>query len=106
MKGWLIKQVDSRVISVGVGDCEDIPIHKPYVMHPTGMVDPERVDMRWENSELVRLSVSGRRIKKDGTIGLGEATTYFVWNTRVIQETQPDWLQHIVRLYDPKDDVR
>lgn len=100
MKSELIKCVDSRAVCVEITDCERLSIQMPYAMHSTGKLVPERVDMRWENGELVKLRVSGGRIKKDGTVGMSSATTHYVWYGRIIQD-RPGWLSELVTLYRP-----
>jgi hypothetical protein len=99
----LIKRVDSRAVSVEVSGCEHLPIQRPYVMHPTGMLNPARADIRWENGELVKLSVSGRKIRKDGSIGLADSTTHYVWygSWQQAENTQPFWLQSLVHQFEP-----
>lgn len=96
----LIKQVDSRAVSVEVEGYQPIPIQRPYVMHPTGMLVPARVDMRWENEELVKLTVSGRKLRKDSTVGIAESTTVFVFHGNQQQKIWP-WLTTIVVTYTP-----
>lgn len=97
----LIKQVDSRAVSVEVEGYQPIPIQRPYVMHPTGMLVPARVDMRWENGELVKLTVSGRKLRIDGSVGMCESTTVFTYHGRAQQTDWPGWLTAIVITYTP-----
>lgn len=99
----LIKQVDSRAVSVEVTEVEDIPIQKMFTMHPTGVLRPTRAEMRWEDGELVKLIVSGRRIKNSGEPGLADSSTIFISYGRLIQDkaTWPKWLWDLVFEYQP-----
>lgn len=100
------KIVDIRVVSVLLTEnFASMPIRRPYSMHATGELIPLRVDMRWENVndhgvELVRASVTGRRLKKDGTPGLADATTDFVRDSRWVQDI-PTWLSNYIMKYAP-----
>lgn len=107
MKGEMYKCVDSRAVSVTVWDCEPLPIQRPYVMHPTGTLLPGRVDIRWEGGKLMKLTVSGLRLKNDGTVGKAESTTTFVYYGNDQQPgKQPDWLQMLVQGYAPASAVK
>lgn len=95
-----ISQIDSRAVSVDVSGLPPIPIRRPYTMHFTGSLIPKRVDMRWENGELIRVSASGPKLRKDGTVGLQDGTTHFRSYSRDIQE-QPEWVAYLVDKYTP-----
>lgn len=102
----IIKQVDIRVVSISLDntDTDDdwLPIWRPYSMHQTGTLLARRADMRWENGELVRLTVTGPRLRINGERGKQDTTTHYVWNTRTIQAV-PVWLQHLVVENAPED---
>lgn len=102
MNSEIIKRVDSIAVSIAVSGVDNIPIQRPYVMHPTGMLQPARVDIRWENGELVKLTVSGRKLKTDGRLGLAESTTHFVWYSVIQQHGRPDWLDMLVQQHAPR----
>lgn len=97
----LIKQVDSRAVCVEVKGIGPLQIQRPYSMHPTGWLQPNRADMRWENGVLVKLAVSGDRLRKDGSVGLATSTTHFVYYGIVVQSDIPGWLKELVAEYDP-----
>lgn len=100
---WLTKLVDSRAVSIHVEGYAPMTVRRSYTMHDTGVLLPERVDIRWEGQQLAKLTVSGPRFKKDNTIGMASASTHFVLDTRRWQpETaQPDWLTNLVEHYEP-----
>lgn len=102
--------VDIRVVSTPV--LENYPtlaIWRPYQMHSTGQLVPARIDLRWEKVnddgwQLIRASVSGQRLKKDGEPGKGDATTYYVYDGRQLQDEKasPQWLFDAIHKYHPE----
>lgn len=100
------KVVETKVVSVDISGLHDtMEINRPYTMHATGHLMPDRVDMRWERVDygiwsLVRASVSGVRIKNNGEPGLTRATTWFVHSTRVMAGL-PGWLADVEKEWKP-----
>lgn len=103
----MIKVVDTRIISSSApADAGVLPIQKPYSMHTTGALDPGRVEARWERTnngewQLVRLTVSGRKLKKDGSPGLNEGTTHFVYYGQEWLAERPEWVANVVAFWSP-----
>lgn len=102
MKTEVIKVVDARMVSVDIEGADIMPIWRMFNMHTTGDVLPERAEFRWENGELVRMAVYGKRMRKDGTVGLGDSSTQFVQYGRVLEQNPiPGWLAMLVERYRP-----
>jgi hypothetical protein len=102
------KIVDAHMVSLELFNAvvpDDVmPVWRFCNMHSTGsFLLPERVEFRWENGELVRMAVYGKRMKKDGTVGNGDSSTQFVMWGKVLQENPiPDWLASLVAECAPK----
>jgi hypothetical protein len=102
--------VDTRFVSIDVPEgYSELVVHRPYSMHTTGSLLPQRLDIRWEKVnddgwQLIRLSVTGPRVKKDGTVGLVHATTFFKESGRTWQHDIPEWITTEVNKWHPKGD--
>lgn len=99
------KIVDSRIVSIETEVQVPLDIQRPYSMHVTGKLLPRRVDFRWEREQeevwlLVRASVSGPRIKNDGTPGKADATTWFVSHGRWVQ-SWAKWVEVLAETFKP-----
>lgn len=102
MNAHMIKCVDARMVSINVDDADNMPIWRMYTMHTTGWLWPERVEIRWENRQLVRLAVYGKRVKKDGDVGNADTSTQFVqWGNVLAENPIPPWLAALVEEYAP-----
>lgn len=102
MQTKVIKHVDARMVSVSVTGADIMPVWRMYNMHSTGNLLPERAEFRWENGKLVRMTVYGKRIKKDDTVGNADSSTQFVLFGQVLAENPiPDWLSFLVGMHAP-----
>lgn len=104
------KVVETKLVSVDVSGlvAGTISIQRPYTMHKTGSLIPERVDLRWEREDygewvMVRASVSGVRMKLSGEPGIAQATSWFITHSRR-EQPFPDWLDELVRDWGPPTD--
>lgn len=95
--------VDSHMVSVSIEGADIMPVWRVYSNVSAGHLLPGRVELRWENGELVRMSVYGKRIKKDGTVGNGDSSTQFVVYGKALPENPiPDWLADLVSEHSPE----
>lgn len=98
----VIKAVDARMISVSLEGAPTMPVWRMFSMHSTGSLLPERAEFRWENGQLVRMAVYGKRIKTNGEVGLADSSTQFVQFGQVLKENPiPDWLALLVEEHTP-----